>query len=51
MSIQEFAGHLEQKLDPSPLLQALQALRKCDPSHVRAEFSVNGWAEWPGATS
>lgn len=50
MSIQEFALHLEQKTEPSPLLQALQALRKCSPDQLRAGLP-DGWIQWPsGAT-
>ena len=48
MTIQQFARHLEHEGNPSPLLEALQALRACELDRLRSprEGLFAGWVVW-----
>lgn len=48
MTIQQFAQQLEQKGSPSPLLEALQAVRACDLDQLRGPGNglQCGWIVW-----
>ena len=48
MTIEQFAKSLLEPKNPSPLLQALDALRSCDLDQLRnpEQLSFNGWIPW-----
>lgn len=48
MTIHQFAKHLEQEGDLSPLLEAVQALRACELDQIRRpkEGLYAGWVVW-----
>ncbi len=47
MTIQQFAAQLKQEEGAAPLLQSLQALRKCSLDQVWAAVEENdGWIPW-----
>jgi hypothetical protein len=50
MKIQQFAEQLTQESRPSPLMEALQAMRRFDLGTLRdliRQSQMDGWPEWP----
>ena len=46
MTIKEFAAQLKKTDNLSPLLQGLQALRRCSLDQLQADDPVPGWNPW-----
>lgn len=50
MTIQEFANQMKRKNGLSPLLQAFEALRRCNLGQLQATEAGAGWNPWMDET-